>query len=100
MSWPAKLSDLYTPGSIPEVRVRSGTPLLEVKVRLHFEHGKDLQNMEKLARRKMAVTSHAPKTAQVRSNLSPVCWSSAGINLEFCLQTDWAHQLNVKSLLG
>ena len=43
MSWPAKLSDLYTPGSMPEVSVRSGTPLLDVKVLLHFEHGKDLQ---------------------------------------------------------
>ena len=32
---------------MPEVRVRSGTPLLEVKVRLHFEHGKDLQNVVK-----------------------------------------------------
>lgn len=42
MSWPAKLSDLYTPGSMPEVSVRSGTPLLDVKVLLHFEHGKDL----------------------------------------------------------
>ncbi len=30
---------------MPEVRVRSGTPLLEVKVRLHFEQGKDLQQV-------------------------------------------------------
>ena len=28
---------------MPEVSVRSGTPLLDVKVLLHFEHGKDLQ---------------------------------------------------------
>lgn len=27
---------------MPEVRVRSGTPLLDVKVRLHLEQGNDL----------------------------------------------------------
>ena len=34
---------------MPDVKVRSGTPLLDVKVRLHFEHGKDLRQVDKVA---------------------------------------------------